>query len=81
MKGTFWGDAHYSSMLCRVSNCQYISYNTSSKNHSISNSYCACFKWATLYILKELFPVKNCVDVNLRWQERHQSQLGVTGMF
>lgn len=39
------------------------------------------FKWATLYILNELFPVKNCVDVNLRWQERHQSQLGVTGMF
>lgn len=27
------------------------------------------------------FPVKNCVDANLRWQERHQSQLGVTGMF
>ena len=39
------------------------------------------FKWATLYNPNELFPVKNHVDVNLRWQERHQSQLGVTGMF
>lgn len=45
------------------------------------NWFYASFKWATLSIPNEHFPVKNCVDVNLRGQERHQSQLGVTSMF
>ena len=39
------------------------------------------FRWATLCIPRECFPPKSGVDVKLRWRERHQSQLGVTGVF
>lgn len=77
----FLSNAEYNSVLCGGFNWQRIFYSASLKIQSYLNWFYASFKWATLYIPNELFPVKNCVDVNRRWQERHQSQLGVTGVF